>query len=100
MKKKQSASGKERRKRNFMRKGIICIALSAMLFAVSAPAEAQQAKIYRIGFLRGAPPLKSHIEVFRQSLKELGYIEGKNITLEYRWQTARLISCRLSPPNW
>ena len=68
-----------------MRKGIICIALSAMLFAVSAPAEAQQTKMYRIGFLRGAPPLEAHFELFRQTLKELGYIEGKNITLEYRW---------------
>jgi putative ABC transport system substrate-binding protein len=77
--------GKEQRKRNFMRNGIICLALSAMLLVLCAPAEAQQAEMYRIGFLRGAPPLEGHLELFRQTLKELGYIEGKNLTLEYRW---------------
>jgi putative tryptophan/tyrosine transport system substrate-binding protein len=72
-----------------MTKQILGFVLSAMLFALGGSAEAQQPKAYRIGFLRGAPPLESHIEVFRESLKELGYIEGKNTTLEYRWTVGK-----------
>jgi putative ABC transport system substrate-binding protein len=54
-------------------------------------ADAQQAgKIPRIGFLRTAAPPESYIEAFRQGLKELGYIEGKNIALEYRWAEGKI----------
>jgi putative tryptophan/tyrosine transport system substrate-binding protein len=46
--------------------------------------EAQPAgKVYRIGFLRNGPPPKTFIEGFRQGLRELGYVEGQNITIEY-----------------
>jgi putative ABC transport system substrate-binding protein len=62
-----------------------CLALGVFLLALCSSTEAQQPKVYRIGFLRGAPPLKSHFEVFRKTLSELGYIEGKNTALEYRW---------------
>ena len=59
--------------------------LSAMLFALSIPAAAQQpAKVPRIGILslgRGNPT----IDAFRQGLHELGWVDGKNIALEYRW---------------
>ena len=70
---------------------IICIALSAVLFALSFPAEAQQpAKIPRIGFLsnRVSPtPVTPDLiaDAFRQGLRNLGYIEGKNILVEYRY---------------
>src|SRR5262245_65867323 len=51
------------------------------------PAQAQQPKkVPRIGFLN-APPTASipaRIEAFRQGLSELGYVEGKNIVIEYR----------------
>jgi putative ABC transport system substrate-binding protein len=58
-----------------------------MLFALCLPAEAQQtAKIPLIGFLvtssRSAIPAR--IEAFRQGLRELGYVEGKNIVIEWR----------------
>ena len=51
-------------------------------------AEAQQPKkIARIGFLAGtaASIEKNRIEAFRQGLRELGYVEGKNIVIEWRW---------------
>jgi putative ABC transport system substrate-binding protein len=70
-----------------MRKKILGFALSAMLLALSFPGQAQQPKkIPRIGCLyAGSPSTQSaRIEAFRQGLRELGYVEGKNIIIEYR----------------
>jgi putative ABC transport system substrate-binding protein len=53
-----------------------------MLFALCFPAEAQQkGKVPRVGYL--APRSTVH-EAFRQRLRELGYVEGKNIVIEHR----------------
>jgi putative ABC transport system substrate-binding protein len=71
-----------------MRKNVICLTLCAMLFALSFPAEAQQTtKVPRIGFQSAASPSANaaRIEAFRQGLRELGYAEGKNILIEYRY---------------
>ena len=60
----------------------------AILFALCLPANAQQAgKVPRIGVLRSGSPSThaSQNEAFRQGLRELGYAEGKNIILEYRY---------------
>jgi len=47
-------------------------------------AEAQPAsKVHRIGFLRFGEPPPTYIEGFRQGLREFGYLEGQNITIEY-----------------
>jgi putative ABC transport system substrate-binding protein len=60
--------------------------LCAMLFALCSSARAQQpAKVYRIGYLRAETPPEIDIEGFRQGLREHGYVEGKNIVIEYRW---------------
>jgi putative ABC transport system substrate-binding protein len=66
---------------------IISIAVGALLFALCLSAEAQQAKkVPRIGYLSGSPPsaIAEWIEAFRQGLRELGYMEGKNIVIEWR----------------
>ena len=61
--------------------------LGPLLFALCASAEAQQpTTIPKIGYL-SAPPLSvsaARIEAFRQGLRELGYVEGKNIVIEWR----------------
>jgi putative tryptophan/tyrosine transport system substrate-binding protein len=60
--------------------------LISLLFIVS-PAHAQQpTKVPRIGYLSGSglSVLSSRIEAFRQGLRELGYVEGKNIIIEWR----------------
>ena len=62
--------------------------LSAMLFALSSPVEAQQSKkIPRIGYLSGSDPASesARAEAIRQVLRERGYIEGQNIATEYRY---------------
>ncbi|OGQ77694.1 MAG: hypothetical protein A3F90_09080 [Deltaproteobacteria bacterium RIFCSPLOWO2_12_FULL_60_19] len=64
------------------------LALSAMLFALCVPAEAQQAgKVPRIGFLgNSTAALEANlVGPFRKGLRDLGYVEGKNILIEYRW---------------
>src|SRR5688572_91030 len=50
-------------------------------------AEAQQPKVPRIGFLAVVSPsqLSARVDAFRQGLRELGYIDGKNLVIEYRW---------------
>jgi putative ABC transport system substrate-binding protein len=63
--------------------------VAVMLLAGAAIAKAQQpAKIPRIiGFLGVTSPstISARIEALRQGLRELGYEEGKNIVIEYRW---------------
>ena len=69
-------------------KKLINFVLGAMLLAPGFPVEAQQAgKIFRIGFLDGSTATGSAVlwERFRQELSKLGWIEGKNITIEYRF---------------
>ncbi|HXV79448.1 MAG TPA: ABC transporter substrate-binding protein [Candidatus Binatia bacterium] len=75
-----------------MKKAITVFTLSAMLFAPWSSTEAQQPrKIARIGYLSAGDPESRgyRIEAFHQGLKELGYIEGKNIIIEYRYAQAK-----------
>jgi putative tryptophan/tyrosine transport system substrate-binding protein len=70
-----------------MTKTIILLALCAMLFALCPSAEAQQpTKVPHIGFLLDNPAstITGRIEAFRQGLRDLGYVEGKNIVIEWR----------------
>jgi putative tryptophan/tyrosine transport system substrate-binding protein len=76
-----------------MMKRIIGLALGSILLAVGLPAQAQQpTKVARIGYLSPGDPVSRtyRTEAFRQGLKELGYIEGKNIIIEYRFADARM----------
>jgi putative ABC transport system substrate-binding protein len=76
-----------------MNRKICCLALGALLLALCSFAEAQQpTKISRIGYLSGSSlsDLVSRIEAFRQGLRELGYVEGKNIVIEWRSAEGKL----------
>jgi putative tryptophan/tyrosine transport system substrate-binding protein len=69
-----------------MRRRIISVVLATILLATIFTAEAQQpAKIPKIGWLRGTSATSdTGIEEMRRELRALGYVEGKNITIEYR----------------
>src|SRR5262245_33772733 len=71
-----------------MTKKIIILALYSVLFAPCSPADAQQTgKIFRIGILDVSTASGSAVllEAFRQEMGKFGWIEGKNITVEYRF---------------
>jgi len=74
-----------------------------MFFALCASAEAQQPKkIPRIGYLSGAGDPSNpgpNVEAFRRVLQELGYIEGKNILVEYRYIEGSGIASQVWWPN-
>src|SRR5262245_33589396 len=72
-----------------MNKKFTLLALFFMLLVPCFPAQAQQpAKVPRIiGFLGVTSPstISARVEALRQGLRELGYEEGKNIVIGYRW---------------
>ena len=67
-----------------MKKKITVVTLCAMFFALCYSASAQQPKkVPRIGYLVGPSSAGSaRYGAFRQGLRELGYVEGKNIVIE------------------
>src|SRR5262252_1541902 len=72
----------------YMRRIGLVLALGLTLAPLVA--EAQPAgKIPRIGILRPGSPPDPLVEAFREGLRELGYAEGRNISIEYRWAEGR-----------
>ena len=68
--------------------GLLSILIAVVLLALGVIAAAQQpGKVPRIGYLDGSSASGSAVlvEAFRQELRKLGWIEGKNITVEYRF---------------
>ena len=62
--------------------------LTGSLLAAPLAAEAQQTgKVYRIGYLSASSSTtgRTVIEAFRQGLRELGWVEGQNIVIDYRF---------------
>jgi putative tryptophan/tyrosine transport system substrate-binding protein len=70
-------------------KNVLCLFLIIACLDVGTIGEAQQAKkVPRIGFLSGSGDVNTpglQVEAFRRGLRDLGYIEGKNILVEYRY---------------
>src|SRR5205809_5401748 len=68
------------------------LALALILCAAMLAAEAQHsAKIWRIGLLSSASPSagEDRLLAFKHGLRDLGYVEGQNLTIEYRWADGR-----------
>jgi putative ABC transport system substrate-binding protein len=67
---------------------VVCLLTAAFLFAILPPEAQLAGKIPRIGYLSGTGDPSNqgpNLESFKQGLRDLGYIEGKNITVEYRY---------------
>ncbi len=74
------------------RKIVICLLTTALLSTVPFAQAQQPTKIPRIGFLSATSPsaIAARVEAFRRGLRELGYVEGKNITIEWRYAEGKL----------
>jgi putative tryptophan/tyrosine transport system substrate-binding protein len=71
-----------------MKKQLLALTFGAMLFALCGSVDAQQTgKIFRIGFLElsTASGIAVFVAAFQQELRKLGWIDGQNITIEYRF---------------
>ena len=68
------------------------LAVLGSVAAVPLTVRAQQASMPAVGFLNSSSPDRSlrRLEAFRQGLSETGYVEGRNLAIEYRWAESRM----------
>jgi putative tryptophan/tyrosine transport system substrate-binding protein len=70
-----------------MRGTVFGFTVSTLLLALCLSANAQQAKIPRVGYISGTGSASNpgpYVEALRQGLRDLGHIDGKNVVIEYR----------------
>ena len=76
------------------RRGSVLLALTVFVFIAGALTAAGQTaeRVYRLGFLgqTAAADLTRQIAALRQGLRDLGYEEGRNLVIEYRWAERKL----------
>jgi putative ABC transport system substrate-binding protein len=74
------------------KKVLVWILLTFFVANVAIAQAQQPTKVSRIGFLATTSPSTSaaRYEAFRQGLRELGYVEGKNIVIEWRYAEGKL----------
>src|ERR1044071_108558 len=76
-----------------MRSRLLIIFFSCLLFGPSSSTEAQQAKrVPVVGYVDAGSPATTgqRAQGFTQGLNELGYVDGQNLTIEYRWADGKL----------
>lgn len=68
-------------------RALLMIVLTPALLAAPLSVEAQSQRIFRVGYLGGSPPSPEQppLNGFVRGLRELGYVEAKNLVIEYRW---------------
>jgi putative ABC transport system substrate-binding protein len=78
------------------KKSIVVLLVGLALVSVHLAEAQQPKKVPRIGYLQAPPPsaVAARTEAFRQGLRELGYAEGKNIIIEYRYGESPNVSQR------
>src|SRR4030095_8065522 len=73
--------------------GLAVVLALGLMFAPLAATGQQTGKVWRIGVLSGSPPTTPEAarpwEALFQGLRELGYVEGQNLTIERRWAEGR-----------
>jgi putative tryptophan/tyrosine transport system substrate-binding protein len=89
MGKRRQAAGNG--KSNPKKKGVFCFTLCALLFSLCASTKAQEpTKVFRIGYLSNSRGLGPSEEAFRQGLRDLGYVEGQNVVIQWRHTKGKL----------
>ena len=81
---------------------VICLPLTVFLLTVSSADAQQSTKIPRIGFLDVSTASGSAVlwEAFRQELSKLGWLEGKNMAIEYRSAEEKMTVCLSLRRTW
>ena len=69
---------------------VFCLVVSALLYVLCLSADAQQTKVPKIGWLSPGSAASANIELFLREFRKLGYVEGKNIAIEYRFAEGKL----------
>jgi putative ABC transport system substrate-binding protein len=74
-----------------MRHIVVSLAAALVIACASRAEDEPAGRVVRIGYLAARTPdaAKSHVEAFRHGLRQLGYIEGKNLLIEYRYAAGR-----------
>jgi putative ABC transport system substrate-binding protein len=80
------------RRGEVMRRTVGFVLMIAVLGGAAIAVAQQPAKVPRIGFLSSLSPaaVSARMDTFRQGLRELGYVEGKNIVIESRWAEGKI----------
>jgi hypothetical protein len=75
---------------------------AAAAWPLAARAQQRPGKVPRIGFLGLASPstFAARLEAFRLGLRDFGYVEGTNISIEYRWAEGRYERPSWSVQTW
>ena len=82
-------------------KSVGIVAVAVMFAMCGAVAEAQQSKkVYRAGYLSPRLGIESREEAFRQSMRDLGYIEGQNLVIEWRFAKGKNALFPSLRPSW
>jgi putative tryptophan/tyrosine transport system substrate-binding protein len=79
------------------RRTIVVLLVTLILGSVRLAKAQQTTKVPRVGYLSGSGDANNpgpSVEAFRQGLRELGYIEGTNILVEYRYSEGRIDRCQ------
>src|SRR5215831_8868104 len=72
------------------RRDFIAVVSSAAALPLAARAQQPEGKVRRIGFLVGGSSTLAYYEAFRRGLRKLGWVEGQNIVVDYRFAEGRL----------
>src|SRR5262249_49360011 len=72
--------------------GLTVVFVMSLAFTLVSADAPQGQKMYRIGFLglTSAADYAENLQAFRQGLRDLGYEEGRNISIDYRWAQGRV----------
>jgi hypothetical protein len=77
------------------------LALALVLLVTPLAAQAQPSgRVYRLGDLSYESAPSDYTDAFRQGLRDLGWLEGRNIVIEYRWLGRSESDCSTLRPNW